>query len=44
MEILEKLRKPSYLLLGIAATITAVHFTLLEQEGDQNLISISLLI
>ncbi|MDJ0657957.1 MAG: cyanoexosortase A [Crocosphaera sp.] len=44
MEILEKLRKPSYLLLGIAGAITAVHFTLLEQEGDQNLISVSLLI
>lgn len=44
MEILEKLGKPSYLLLGIVASITAIHFTLLEQEGNQNLISVSLLI
>lgn len=44
MEFIEKLGKPSYLLLGIAAAITAVHFTLLEQKGDQNLISVSLLI
>ncbi len=44
MEILEKLGKPSYLLLGIIAAITALHFTLLEQEGNQNLISVSLLI
>ncbi|MDJ0729051.1 MAG: cyanoexosortase A [Crocosphaera sp.] len=44
MEILEKLGKPSYLLLGIAAAITAIHFTLLEQDGNQNLISVSLLI
>ncbi|WP_107666310.1 cyanoexosortase A [Cyanothece sp. BG0011] len=44
MEILQKLGKPSYLLLGIIAAITALHFTLLEQEGNQNLISVSLLI
>ncbi|EAZ89457.1 cyanoexosortase A [Crocosphaera chwakensis] len=44
MEIFEKLGKPSYLLLGIIAAITALHFTLLEQEGNQNLISVSLLI
>ncbi|ACB51219.1 hypothetical protein cce_1869 [Crocosphaera subtropica ATCC 51142] len=44
MEILEKLGKPSYLLLGIIAAITALHFTLLEHEGNQNLISVSILI
>ncbi len=44
MNIVEKLGKPSYLLLGIAAAISAVHFTLLEQNGNQNLISVSLLI
>ncbi|MDJ0600135.1 MAG: cyanoexosortase A [Crocosphaera sp.] len=44
MEIIEKLGKPNYLLLGIAAAITAVHFTLLEQAGNQNIISVSILI
>ena len=44
MNILEKLGNPSYLLLGIAAAISAIHFTVLEQNGNQNLISVSLLI
>lgn len=44
MELIEKLGKPSYLLLAIATGITSIHFTLLEQSGNQNVISVSILI
>lgn len=44
MQWLKKLETPHYWLLAIAVTISAIHFTLLEKAGDQNFISLNLLL
>lgn len=44
MDLLKQLQKPNYWLLALAAAIATLHLTLLDQAGDQNLLSISILL
>lgn len=44
MDVLKQLQKPTYWLVGIAATIAALHLTLLDEADKQNLLSLSTLI
>ncbi|WP_013323981.1 cyanoexosortase A [Gloeothece verrucosa] len=44
MDWLKQLQKPNYWLLGLAAAVVALHLTLLDRSGEQNLLSLSILL
>ncbi len=44
MDWLKQLQKPNYWLLALTATVAALHLTLLDLDGDQNLLSLSILL
>lgn len=43
MDWVRKLQNPNYWLLALAAAIATLHLVLLDQDGDQNLLSLSIL-